>query len=257
MKCCLMYEYDVYADARRTIPRLREPLQTLDGEWFLVKIDPLAGTMSFSTSKGSMANLTTLPISRVREIIALNRAGEKAETLIGDGDETTVAEPTYRSEEDSITRFDNKNKRNKRNKRRGSKEGKPEAKEEATMEVAKSAEAEVKSEPKSEAKEGGETPHSEHRRSRNNRRERDNREGREQREGRDNREKRERHTEGDKHEASAPQPEGDAATSNERPERPERGERGERRGRNYRGRRHGGERRNNGGENNNNNSNNE
>ena len=257
LKCCLMYEYDVYADARRTIPRLREPLQTLDGEWFLVKIDPLAGTMSFSTSKGSMANLTTLPISRVREIIALNRAGEKAETLIGDGDETTVAEPTYRSEEDSITRFDNKNKRNKRNKRRGSKEGKPEAKEEATMEVAKSAEAEVKSEPKSEAKEGGETPHSEHRRSRNNRRERDNREGREQREGRDNREKRERHTEGDKHEASAPQPEGDAATSNERPERPERGERGERRGRNYRGRRHGGERRNNGGENNNNNSNNE
>ena len=254
LKCCLMYEYDVYADARRTIPRLREPLQTLDGEWFLVKIDPLAGTMSFSTSKGSMANLTTLPISRVREIIALNRAGEKAETLIGDGDETTVAEPTYRSEEDSITRFDNKNKRNKRNKRRGSKEGKPEAKEEATMEVAKSAEAEVKPEPKSEAKEGGETPHSEHRRSRNNRRERDNREGREQREGRDNREKRERHTEGDKHEASAPQPEGDAATSNERPER---GERGERRGRNYRGRRHGGERRNNGGENNNNNSNNE
>ena len=35
LKCCLMYEYDVYADARRTIPRLREPLQTLDGEYFL------------------------------------------------------------------------------------------------------------------------------------------------------------------------------------------------------------------------------
>ena len=262
LKCCLMYEYDVYADARRTIPRLREPLQTLDGEWFLVKIDPLASTMSFSTSKGSMVNLTTLPISRVREIIALNRAGEKAETLIGEGDETRVAEPTYRSEEDSITRFDNKNKRNKRNKRRGGKdgkEGKPEAKEEATMEVAKPAEAEVKSESKGEAKEGGEAPHAEHRRSRNNRRERDNREGREyreHREGRDKGEKRERHAESDKHEGAVPQAEGTETTPNERGERPERGERGERRNRNYRGRRHGGERRNNGGENNNNSNNN-
>ena len=263
LKCCLMYEYDVYADARRTIPRLREPLQTLDGEWFLVKIDPLASTMSFSTSKGSMVNLTTLPISRVREIIALNRAGEKAETLIGEGDETRVTEPTYRSEEDSITRFDNKNKRNKRNKRRGgkdSKEGKPEAKEEAPMEVAKPAEAEVKSEAKGEAKEGGEAPHAEHRRSRNNRRERDNREGREHREhreGRDKGEKRERHAESDKHEGAVPQAEGTETTPNERGERPERGERGERRNRNYRGRRHGGERRNNGGENNNNSNNNE
>ena len=119
LKCCLMYEYDAYADARRTIPRLREPLQTLEGEWFLVKVDPLAQTMSFSTSKGTMANLTTLPVSRVKELIALNRAGQKADTLVGEGGEAQVEEPTYRHEEDSITRFDSKNKRNKRNKRRG------------------------------------------------------------------------------------------------------------------------------------------
>ncbi len=137
LKCCLMYEYDVYADARRTIPRLKEPLQTLDGEYHLIKIDPLAGTMTFSTSKNAMANLTTLPVSRVKEILALNRAGEKAETLVGDGVEEVVAEPTYRSEEDSITRFDNKSKRNKRNKRRGDKrddraKGEKQAAEEAT-----------------------------------------------------------------------------------------------------------------------------
>ena len=118
LKCCLMYEYDVYADARRTIPRLREPLQALDGEYFLVKVDPLAQTMSFSTSKGSLANLTTLSISRVKEIIALNRAGQKVESLVAEGDEERVVEPTYRHEEDSITRFDNKNKRSKRSKRR-------------------------------------------------------------------------------------------------------------------------------------------
>ncbi len=122
LKCCLMYEYDVYADARRTIPRLKDALQTLDGEYYLVKIDPLAQTMTFSTSKGAMANLTTLPISRVKEIIAINRAGQKAETLLGSEAEERVEEPTYRHEEDSITRFDGKGKRNKRNKRRGGKE---------------------------------------------------------------------------------------------------------------------------------------
>ena len=272
LKCCLMYEYDVYADARRTIPRLREPLQTLDGEWFLVKIDPLAGTMSFSTSKGTMVNLTTLPISRVREIIALNRAGEKAETLIGEGGESVVEEPTYRSEEDSITRFDNKGKRNKRNKRRGARDNKPEGKDTAKEAAAEPAEptAEV------EAKEGGETPNNEHRRNRNNRRERDNREGREHREKRENREPREggkehkeskeanhkeakeqreprEKREGNNSEATAPQTSNAEATNNERGERHERHERHGRN--NHRGRRHGGERRNNGGENNNNNNN--
>ena len=264
LKCCLMYEYDVYADARRTIPRLREPLQTLDGEWFLVKIDPLAGTMSFSTSKGTMANLTTLPISRVREIIALNRAGEKAETLIGEGGEAVVEEPTYRSEEDSITRFDNKSKRNKRNKRRGGRDNKSEAKESA-KDVAKSeapaeptkAEAEPKgdAEPKSEVKEGGETPRNEHRRGRGNRREnREGREPREKREPRENKEPREKSEGGEKRESVAPQNEGAEVSGNERGERRERGER---HGRTHRGgRRHGGERRQNNGEGGNNNNSN-
>ncbi len=121
LKCCLMYEYDVYADARRTIPRLREPLQTLDGEYFLVKVDPLAQTMTFSTSKSAMANLVTLSIARVKEVIALNRAGQKVDKLEGEGTANVVEEPTYRHEEDSITRFD-KQKRQKRQKRRGGKE---------------------------------------------------------------------------------------------------------------------------------------
>ena len=118
LKCCLMYEYDVYADARRSIPRVKEPLQTIDGEYFLVKIDPLAHTMTFSTSKTTMANLTTLSTSRVREIIALNRAGQKVDKLLSDDAIAVSEEPTYRHEEDSITRFDKQGKRNKRNKRR-------------------------------------------------------------------------------------------------------------------------------------------
>ena len=37
LKCCLAYEYDTYADARRDFPRVKEPLQALDGEYYLVK----------------------------------------------------------------------------------------------------------------------------------------------------------------------------------------------------------------------------
>lgn len=117
LKCCLMYEYDVYADARRDMPRVREPLQTLDGEYYLIKSDPLAHTMSFSSSRDAMANVVTLPVGRVREILSLNRAGKKAETLEGESTTPAVEEPTYRHEEDSITRFDSKNRRSKRNKR--------------------------------------------------------------------------------------------------------------------------------------------
>ena len=116
LKCCMMYEYDTYVDARKAFPRLREPLQTIDGEWFLVKTDVLAGTMTFSSSKETMANLTTLSVARVREILELNREGRKVEQLLHADDMPAAdSEPTYGagSVEDSITRFD-KAKRRKR-----------------------------------------------------------------------------------------------------------------------------------------------
>ena len=115
LKCCLTYEYDVYADARRSMPRLREPLQAIDGEYFLVKSDILAHTMTFSTSKDSMSNLVTIPVSRVREILAVNRNGGKVDSILGEEYEPQVEEPTYRTEEDSITRFDKAKKRKKKN----------------------------------------------------------------------------------------------------------------------------------------------
>lgn len=122
LKCCLMYEYDVYADARQTLPRVREPLQAMDGEYYLVKTDILARTMSFSSSKDSMSNMVTIPTSRVREIIAINRAGRKVDSIVDKDSIVTVEEPTYRTEEDSITRFDNQNKR-RRNKKNRNKKG--------------------------------------------------------------------------------------------------------------------------------------
>ena len=123
LKCCLTYEYDVYADARRSMPRLREPLQAIDGEYFLVKSDILAHTMTFSTSKDSMSNLVTIPVSRVREILAINRNGGKVDSILGEEFEPEVEEPTYRTEEDSITRFDKAKKRKKRKNRNNRPQG--------------------------------------------------------------------------------------------------------------------------------------
>ena len=229
LKCCLMHEYDVYADARRTIPRLRDALQTLDGEYYLVKIDPLAQTMTFSTSKGAMVNLTTLPISRVKEIMAINRAGEKAETLLGDSENEKVAEPTYRHEEDSITRFDGKGKRNKRNKRRGGKEKSEAQSIEGNVQNSGAESSEQNEKPASE--ERGDKPAKQERGEHNNRH-RNNRSERQERGGQERPAAEQPATEGAKEstkEGEAPQREDGG---NER--RP----RDNRRHRNNRGRRH-------------------
>jgi hypothetical protein len=136
-----MYEYDLYMDARRAIPRLKEPLQAMDGEYYLVKTDILAKMMTFSSSKESMSNLVTIPVWRVKEILAANRNGEKVDTIAGDSAPKKAEEPTYRTEEDSITRFD---KSKKRKKKRSNKPQQPKA------DNAQQTTAEPKSEPKSE-----------------------------------------------------------------------------------------------------------
>lgn len=124
LKCCMMYEYDTYVDARKEFPRLREPLQAMDGEYHLVKSDILAGTMTFSSSKDAMVNVTTLPVARVKEIVALNRSGKKVDQLQhADAIQPAAEEPTYRSEEDSITRFDQAKRRNKRGRGKGKQAG--------------------------------------------------------------------------------------------------------------------------------------
>ena len=167
LKCCLMYEYDVYADARRSIPRLREPLQAMDGEYYLVKTDILAHTMSFSSSKDAMVNVVTIPTSRVREILALNRAGQKVDSILGDIADNKVEEPTFRTEEDSITRFDKAKKRKKRNNRNkgNHQESQPQSGEKGSAEQSK---------PTEEHKQSAEAPartgeHNHHRNNRNNR----------------------------------------------------------------------------------------
>ena len=122
LKCCLSYELDCYTDARQEFPRINGPLQALDADYFHIKSDILARTMSFSTQPGSMAGLVTLSVGRVKEIMRLNAEGKKPEKITSDTIvDTTTEEPTYINVigEDSITRFDRSKKKKRKNKSKG------------------------------------------------------------------------------------------------------------------------------------------
>ncbi|MEG1649653.1 MAG: regulatory iron-sulfur-containing complex subunit RicT, partial [Rikenellaceae bacterium] len=116
LKCCLNYEVDAYIDARKGFPKISEPLETIDGKYFLVKSDIFKKEMLFSTDPSVMANLVTISTERVWEVIKQNRKGIKVEKL----DTTEVIEdksPDYKNVvgEESITRFDT----SKQNSRKG------------------------------------------------------------------------------------------------------------------------------------------
>jgi len=81
LKCCMNYENDVYVEASREFPPHDTTLETKDGTWYPVKKDILRREISYSTAKNSMANLITIPLSRVFAIIALNKQGIKVDSL--------------------------------------------------------------------------------------------------------------------------------------------------------------------------------
>jgi len=118
LKCCLNYEVAAYMDAHTRIPKVSEPLEFQDGQAFLVKTDILRETMYFSYEKGSLAKTYPLPASEVREIIMMNRNGQKPETLLPDA-EPVAPEFVTAVGDDSISRFDEarKKKRKKNNNR--------------------------------------------------------------------------------------------------------------------------------------------
>ena len=121
LKCCLNYEVANYLDAQSRIPRVQGPLEFEDGLAYLRKTDILREIMYFSYDKNSDADLYPLDAEDVREIIEMNRAGERPESL---RTEPEPAAPEFVTSvgDDSITRFDApKRKRNhgKRNRNRG------------------------------------------------------------------------------------------------------------------------------------------
>lgn len=122
LKCCLNYELDTYLDALKDIPDRIESLQTEIGVARHQKTDIFKKIMWFSYP--NTEDWIPLKVDRVKEIMAMNKRGQKPINLKEEAVELTPVAfvekiPDYENVvgQDSLTRLDDKprNKGNKNN----------------------------------------------------------------------------------------------------------------------------------------------
>lgn len=119
LKCCLNYELQTYMDALSDIPKIDEPLQIAKGKAYLQKTDIFKKTMWFGYQGENAWH--PIPVSRVNEILALNKKGETPVTLLEDDFE--IKDDSSKALNSDLARMDKKyskkggqNKSNKKKK---------------------------------------------------------------------------------------------------------------------------------------------
>ena len=123
LKCCLNNEVDNYVEASRKLPAKDIQLQTQDADYYYFKADILAGLITYSTDKNIAANLETITAQRAKDIIEMNRKGEKPVSLVADGKAKEPKGPIDLATQENIARFDRaKKKKKKKKKPAGAKE---------------------------------------------------------------------------------------------------------------------------------------
>ena len=117
LKCCINYEVDQYMEASSLLPSREIVLQSLEGDYYLFKTDILSGMVTYSTDKRIAANLVTITAERAKEIIAMNKAGEKPDT-IEEGGHQVQDRPIDLATQEDLNRFDKKKKKKKKKSKR-------------------------------------------------------------------------------------------------------------------------------------------
>ena len=120
LKCCLNYEVDDYIEAGKQLPNREIVLQTMDSDYYHFKSDILAGTVTYSTDKNIAANLETITGERARQIIDMNRRGEKPDSL-HEGGKPKPKKVAVDLAGGDINRFDKAKKKKKKKKVSGEK----------------------------------------------------------------------------------------------------------------------------------------
>ena len=140
LKCCLNFELDSYLDALKDFPNQKTKLETQKGVAFTQKVDIFRGIMWF-TFRDDPSNFIEVPIARVKEIIKMNKDGEKPLVLV---EKEFSAVPVVKHDyenvvgQDDLTRFDkpkgggrnskgrpaNKRRNNNRNRNKNRSKGK-------------------------------------------------------------------------------------------------------------------------------------
>ena len=82
LKCCLTYELDNYIEAKKEFPKILLQLETKKGIAYHHKTDALKKIIWYSYNPDEPINLMPVPVDRVKEIIAMNKKGIKADSLV-------------------------------------------------------------------------------------------------------------------------------------------------------------------------------
>jgi hypothetical protein len=122
LKCCLNYEVDDYVEAGKRLPGKEIVLQTQDSDYYLFKSDILAGLCTYSTDKNIAANLETITAERAKEVIEMNRRGEKPLSLEHDDGKKPEPKPHVDLAGGDISRFDKAKKKKKKKKPQANKQ---------------------------------------------------------------------------------------------------------------------------------------
>lgn len=122
LKCCLNYELDSYLDALKAFPKKDTKLITEKGIAVCQKTDIFKGLMWYAY-EGEWMNWYIISTSQANEIIEINKKGKKITSLeeyAAEHVEDTKVEFENVVGQDSLTRFDNpkRNNRRKNNKNR-------------------------------------------------------------------------------------------------------------------------------------------
>ena len=110
LKCCLNYEIPIYEEATKKLPSRNQPLETLDATYYYFAADPLKEEVTYSTDPHRPINLQVISIKQAKDIIEMNRRGEKPVSLGGKQSSIESIEIDYQNVvgQDELTRFDKK-----------------------------------------------------------------------------------------------------------------------------------------------------
>ena len=118
LKCCLNYEVDDYVEASKRLPNRDTVLQTQDADYYLFKADILTGIVTYSTDKNIAANLETITAQRAKEVIEMNKNGERPVSLQeDDGENKEETKEHIDLAGGDISRFDKAKKKKKKKKK--------------------------------------------------------------------------------------------------------------------------------------------
>lgn len=126
LKCCLNFELDSYVDALSHFPSSNTILDTEKGRAFCIKIDVFKRKMWFAYMENSML-WHELSIDEVKELISINKKGQKAPALeeFKNTDVVGVPQTSDLIQENNIDRFEKKKQKPKKSKNKPEKKDTP------------------------------------------------------------------------------------------------------------------------------------